>query len=202
MSPACSTGAERRIAACVARLATEGWTPAHLRLDDGVLEFARSAALVCDSYSRMNILVELGFAMPAQEWHIVLSEFWTMCDNISQYRRLLRRMLPAAGPVPGMMTPDELAAYDALPEWLTVYRGCGHHNMLGASWSLSRVMAARFPTLMRYRQACPLLVTATVPRHRVLALKLDRDEHEIITFAARRVSVEPIEAPPVAESAA
>lgn len=45
--------------------------------------------------------------------------------------------------------------------------------------------------LHRYRQAEPLLVTATVPRDRVLAVKLDRNEAEVVTFDARRVAVEP-----------
>lgn len=159
-----------------------------LTIDD-----ARRALRFCDSYSRMETLVELGFMMADADWHAVLGEEWSLCDNIGGYRLMLRKMLPAEGPVIGMMTPDERAAYDALPERLTVYRGCGASNMLGASWSLSREVAARFPTLNRYRQASPLLVTARVPRRRVLAVKLDRSEAEIITFAARRVSVEPIE---------
>lgn len=61
------------------------------------------------------------------------------------------------------------------------------------AWSLSREVAARFPLLNRYRQARPLLVTGTVPRHRILAVKLERNEAEIITFAACRVSVEALE---------
>ncbi len=43
---------------------------------------------------------------------------------------------------------------------------------------------------MRYRAERPLLVTASVLKRRVLAIKLDRDEAEIITFAARRTAVE------------
>lgn len=159
------------------------------------LEDARHALRYCDSYSRMETLVELGFAMDDASWHVVLGEEWSCCDNIGQYRQMLRRMLPAEGPVPAMMTPAERAAYDALPERLTVYRGCGEVNMRGASWSLSRDVAARFPLLLRYRQARPLLVTATVPRRRVLAVKLDRNEAEVITFAARRVSIEALGVP-------
>jgi hypothetical protein len=55
-----------------------------------------------------------------------------------------------------------------------------------------REVAARFPTLNRYRQAEPLLVTATVRRDRVLAVKLGRGELELVTFHARRVAVEPL----------
>ncbi len=90
------------------------------------------------------------------------------------------------------MEPAEADAYKALPDRWTVFRGCGETNLLGASWSLERETAARFPLLNRYRQARPLLVTATVRKAHVLAVKLDRQEAEIITFRARRVAVEPL----------
>lgn len=154
------------------------------------LDGGRKALRYCDSYSRMETLVDLGFRMREPDWYTVLGEEWSVCDNIGLYRLLLKRMLPAEGPVVEMMTADELAAYEALPENLTVYRGCGAVNIRGASWSLSRDVAEKFPTLSRYRQARPLLVTARVSRRRVLAVKLDRDELEVVTFAARRVTVE------------
>jgi hypothetical protein len=89
-----------------------------------------------------------------------------------------------------MMTSEERVAYQLLPDNLTVFRGCGPGNMLGACWSLDRGVAAAFPMLNRYAQAEPLLITASVRRERVLAVKLDRDEAEIITFHARRIAVE------------
>jgi hypothetical protein len=115
---------------------------------------------------------------------------WSCCDNIGQYRLLLRWLLPEEGPIPELMDPNERAAYDALPDRLTVYRGCGTSNKLGLSWSLDRQIAARFPFLNRYRQADPLLVTGKVHKRHVLAVKLDRDESEVITFRARRAAVE------------
>jgi hypothetical protein len=146
----------------------------------------------CDSFGRLPKLLELHHQMQPDEWLRVVGEQWSGCDNIGTHRLALRRLLPASGPVPEMMTDEEQAAYFALPDRLTVFRGCGEINMLGACWSLDREVAARFPTLNRYRQAAPLLVTATVRRDRVLALKLDRDEAEIITFQARRTAIEPL----------
>jgi hypothetical protein len=151
---------------------------------------ARKVLARCNSYSRVDTLIDLGWQMQPEHWHTVVGEEWSMCDNIGRYRLELKKMLPTEGPVVEMMTPDELSAYAALPESLTVYRGCGANNMLGASWSTSREVAAKFPTLNRYRQVRPLVVTARVPRRKVLAVKLDRDEFEIITFSARRISVE------------
>ena len=66
--------------------------------------------------------------------------------------------------------------------------------MLGASWSLDRDVAARFSFLSRYLAAQPLaqplLLTATVAKENVLAVKLGRDEAEIVTFSARRQRVD------------
>lgn len=149
----------------------------------------------CDSYSRLGCLCDLFRELSYADWLALMGEHWSCCDNIGPSRLLLRQLLPEWGPVPDLMTLQECAAWEALPERLTVYRGCGLINMRGASWSLSRDTAAAFPFLNRYRQAEPLLVTATVRRDRVLAVKLDRQEMEIVTFDARRVAVEPLPPP-------
>ena len=154
------------------------------------IEDAREKLRFCNSYTRMEALIALAPVMANSDWLRVLGEEWTGCDNIAQYRRQLRRMLPSQGPAIEMMEPSELEAFSALPEKITVYRGCGPHNMLGASWSLDRAVAVRFVTLHRYRVERPLLVTAIVAKSRVVAVKLDREESEVITFAARRVRVE------------
>ena len=150
---------------------------------------AREALDWADSYSRMAALLDLYRETPYSEWVQLLGEHWPSCDKIGRHRLLLRQLLPGHGPVIEMMTAEELDRYHALPDRLTVFRGCGPNNMLGASWSLSREVAASFPMLNRYRQAEPLLVTAKVKKGSVLAVKLDRDELEVITFQAKRVSV-------------
>lgn len=155
------------------------------------IEDARQALARTDhSYSRMDKLAALFFQMSVRDWHVVLGEEWNCCDNISSYRLLLRRLLPQKGPVAGMMTREERAVYDALPERLTIYRGCGPSNVVGVSWSLAREAAAKFPLLDSYREPHPLLITGTVSRERVLALKFGRGGDEVITFGARRVGVE------------
>jgi hypothetical protein len=153
---------------------------------------ARQALDWADSYSRMAAVLDLYREMPCTEWLALLGEHWTSCDNIGRHRLLLRLLLPDHGPVIEMMTAEELDQYHALPDRLTVFRGCGPDNMLGASWSLSQEVAASFPFLNRYRQAEPLLVTGKVKKQSVLAVKLDRKELELITFQVRRVSVAPL----------
>ena len=163
------------------------------------LSFDDAAALLgwCDSYSRLPRLLELAGRMERGEWLQLLGSMWSICDNIGPHRLQLRALLPPAGPVTELMESAEADAYLALPDRLTIYRGCGERNLLGVSWSLERETAARFPLLHRDRQARPLLVTATVRKAHVLAVKLDRSETEIITFRARRVAVEPL---PVSDS--
>lgn len=165
-------------------------TPARNRRARLTIDQARAVLQWVDSYSRMPKLVDLHFQMRPADWYVVLGECWNICDNIGRYRRTLGRMLPALGPIVEMMTAAEIAAWHALPDRITLYRGCGFENIRGASWSLDPAIAARFPFLMRYRARRPLLVTATVLKRRVLAVKLDREESEVITFHARRTSIE------------
>jgi hypothetical protein len=83
-----------------------------------------------------------------------------------------------------------------LPARVTIYRGCSPVNATGLSWSLDPAIAAKFPTHARYSPPDgqpPLLVTATVARSRIVAVKLDRDEDEVITCHARPVAFGPIE---------
>lgn len=166
------------------------------------IEQARNRLFLRCSYSRLDELLYLFREMSYADWLAVCGEAWSCCDNIGAARLLLRQLLPAHGPVAPMMDTPECMAWDALPERLTIYRGCGPSNMLGASWSLNRDTAARFPFLNRYRQPKPLLVTATVKKSHVLAIKLDRKESEIIAFSAHRIAVDELqEAPQLAEVA-
>ena len=69
------------------------------------------------------------------------------------------------------------------------------------SWHIGRDAAppehgaARAP-VNRYRAAQPLLLTGTVEKENVLAVKLGRDEAEIVTFSARRQRVDSLLAGP------
>ena len=84
--------------------------------------------------------------------------------------------------IPELMDKDELAAFEALPDELVIYRGCGPHNVRGLSWSLKREVAVKFPLYGRYHTYVPMLLTARIPKRRAAALKLGRKEHEIIVF--------------------
>ena len=146
-----------------------------------------------DSYSRLEIVLSLHSRMQNNDWFRLLGEMWSICDNIASHRLSLRNLIGTKGPVREMMDEAEETAYDLLPETITVFRGCGAHNMIGASWTTDRSVAERFPFQRRYRTKDPFLVTGRVKKKNILAVKLDREEYEIITFSARRVAVEPLQ---------
>jgi len=151
-----------------------------------------------DSYSRIIAIYHLYPKMDRQNWLRLLGDNWSSCDNISVFRLFFKDVLGSKGPINEMMNEADQAAFDKLPEVLTVYRGCGKRNMIGASWSLDKAVAQKFPFLERYKVKEPLLVTGKVNKANVLALKLDRNEQEIITFSAKRIMVEPLLVSPFA----
>jgi hypothetical protein len=146
----------------------------------------------CDSYTRLPQLIALHSQMESGEWFRLLGEFWSVCDNISIYLVELRLLLPSHGPVVEMMNPQEVTSHQSLPDHVTVFRGCGPNNIQGACWSLDIDIAKRFPSMNRYRQVQPLLVTATVKKDSVLAIKLNRDEAEIIALQIEIQAVDQI----------
>jgi hypothetical protein len=123
-----------------------------------------------------------------EDWLTLVGDQWHRCDrDISRYKSQLQEALPPLGPVMLMMTAEENAAYDALPGIVTIYRGCEAEtaSLPGICWSLEKDVANSYPFLTRFlAKKKPTVLTASVPKHWVLAVKLDRQEQEIITFAA------------------
>jgi hypothetical protein len=157
-------------------------------------EAARFVAAHYNSYSRLPGIIELQRRMLEVDWLRLLGENWSHCDNIVCFAKQLRLRLPLRRPVEELMTRGEWAAYGALPPTMTVYRGAGDEGGGGFSWSLDRAVAVRFPRYARYRPASvPTLFIAEVDKLDILALKLDRDEAEVIAFKVRLVSERPLE---------
>lgn len=75
----------------------------------------------------MGEILELFNALDYRDWLKLLGEEWTSCDNIREYVPVLKRLMGTRGPLRNMMTPEENAAYDALPLSVTVYREAVMH---------------------------------------------------------------------------
>jgi hypothetical protein len=148
-----------------------------------------------NSYNRLGMVIEVAWRMEEGDWMTLLGEEWTTCDNIGlSVDDLLDTPFGDTRDEPALwreyiMDPDELAAFEALPDHLTIYRGCYQNNKWGLSWSLDREQAARFPFLHRYQQDNQaLLVRATTSKSHVVALKSDRGEMEVICWHPKHVS--------------
>jgi hypothetical protein len=122
-----------------------------------------------------------------REWLWALGELWIGFDGPGVhadrvFQEVAERADNIESVIPELMSAEEYAAFQALPEELTIYRGCGSENMYGFSWTLDREIAAKFPFLTRYRSSRPMVLTARIPKSRAAALKLEGNEHEIIVF--------------------
>lgn len=139
------------------------------------------------SHEKMDAVMYLRFAtdMTFRDWLKLLGEVWTCCDNIGLYQdqileELYEHLDNPLTVISELMDSEEITTFEALPEIITIYRGCGPLNKTGFSWTLNRDLAAQFPFNRRYETDQPTLLTATISKHRAAALKLDRNEQEII----------------------
>ena len=154
---------------------------------------AREAVRLCNSYNLLPKIIGLCSNLDVADWLRLLGENWTGCDNISQFAGELMGETPLSYVLDGehalrqhLMDEREADHFAGLPDSVTAWRGCYAHNKCGLSWSLERATAERFPFLHRYRaEGQPLLVRAEVRKGDIIALKLDRDEAEIITASPK-----------------
>lgn len=90
------------------------------------------------------------------------------------------------------MTKEEHRAWQALPDALTLWRGGEEHICdAGMSWSYKQGIAERFVEIAysdRRRLlgigsfGRPVIVRATLSKSAIFAVKLDRQEHEVVKF--------------------
>lgn len=135
----------------------------------------------CDSQTRLPaLLVQGGVHGVDSNWLKALGEIWSLCDNVNHNRVWIESLVKADGVIPELMSEEELAYFATLPDEIVIYRGAGKDGN-GLCWSMSKEIASRFPFLNRYTRDDPYLHTATVPKSKVWAIKLDRNEQEIVT---------------------
>jgi hypothetical protein len=135
----------------------------------------------------MAVVLENLTRMPSRDWFVQLGDAWSACDNIWEHRPVLRTLLSYAGraELDSMMSAEERAALQRLPDRITVWRGCYPINRAGLSWTLDREVATGHTKKNRYSRSdqIPLLRKALVRRDRAV-LKLDRNEQEVIVTRA------------------
>ena len=140
------------------------------------------------SHERLPALLEVADEMEREDWFRLLGDAWSGFDNVGYCaneltQAICERLIHCESTISEMMSPEEQVAYDTLPEQITIYRGCGPNNNSGCSWTLDREVAMKLPFMRRYTPDHPILLTATISKHRAAALKLDRNEREVIVFS-------------------
>ena len=116
-------------------------------------------------------------------WRVVAQE-WTGFDAIphAAYAAAFRRHRAAWSP--DCMAPADRAAWDALPEVVTLYRGQPSAAPPGLSWTLRREVAEGFARGHRgIPVPSPAILRASVPRDAVAFCSTERDEAEAMLFA-------------------
>ena len=146
----------------------------------------------CNDQSRLPALSVLRNRMERREWLRLLGEEWSLCDNFWRHRDNLEIALGRNGPIRELMNDAEWSVYQALPEAPIIYRAASKGRRTGISWTLKREVAEKFPTYPKYFMPNPVLYTARVRKCEIIAVKLDRQEFEVITFAPRVIAREPL----------
>jgi hypothetical protein len=139
------------------------------------------------SNERLEGFLSVAWDMEMGDCLMTLGAIWTGLDYVGLYSLELQSLLDFKdvvydSPIIEMMTSEEMRAFDALPDEITIYRGCGPRNEFGYSWTLDRTMAETFPFKRGYRTEYPTLLTMKIKKTRAAALKLDRQEQEIVLF--------------------
>jgi hypothetical protein len=132
---------------------------------------------------RLGAFVDIMNKRSDQSYWELLAEVWIDCENVwqdlSRWKYLWNN---GRSGKQFAMSVAEREVLALLPNKLIIYRGCHHCNVEGLSWTLDREKAIWFAR----RFQGELLITATVNKQDVHAIRNDREEQEVI---AERVLV-------------
>lgn len=85
-----------------------------------------------------------------------------------------------------LMSKEDREFLIALPEILTIYRGCSgkeiKHNLYGISWTLNKEIASQFADRKKILAGKSSVVERTIKKSEVIAYFNSREEEEIIYF--------------------
>jgi len=85
------------------------------------------------SHERLPVLLDVAEHMDSQDWLTLLGESWSGFDNIGIHIdellwKVRERVQDVESTIPEMMSPEDKAAFDAQPDQIIIYRGCGPKN--------------------------------------------------------------------------
>jgi hypothetical protein len=131
---------------------------------------------------RLDALWQHADLLPDSEFWSLAGQVWIDSENIWQKDRLWRAILRQPRPAhENFMDPADWEAFDALPETLTVARGCiVGLNEHGLSWTTDAETAKWFAHRFADHKGTPTVRMRTVQKSEVFAYLGGRGESEII----------------------
>jgi hypothetical protein len=152
---------------------------------------------------RLKALIDYGPMIESdREYYRELGETWMQVESGSRDGPILPALLNPCGRDPRerrfMMTDEEQAALQELPEPVTIFRGCGPVNEQGWSWTLDEELAewfaCRFPDLFD-GQVAGFVLEGRCRKSAIIAYLSRRNEDEILIDPAhveiiRRIEID------------
>ena len=132
------------------------------------------------SYTRMDLLLQSHTMLEESQWVKLFIETWQSCDTKYDTNFMLSMIFKNKdlGELFKKYAPDDmLAEWDALPDELTVYRGCYEFNQDGFCWTLSIEETHIFTNSMRYAQeAESIILVGKVSKHDIFYMNQRENE--------------------------
>jgi len=146
--------------------------------------------LYSNSYSRLGDVFNIKVQVSPDDFLKLLGEFWPMIDNFFEYKEDLKKVLPLTM-CSQLMSVNELNYLKNIESEVSIYR-CAEKglNEDGLSWTLDKNIAKEFAKYNRYEKSEPILLSAKVAKTNIVAIKLDRNEFEVITFGPEIINRE------------
>ena len=162
-----------------------------------LLDNLEKSLLLCDSYSRLDFLIDIWDSYSEDVFLKMFFNWWTSCDttplNIEHITNILGELEQLGSLQLKYAMPENLAEYLALPDELTVFRGCYAFNDDGICFSTDKQTAINFVNHARYKADGnqPILLTGKVKKADCLFFN-DRKESEILSLSVEIVKRENI----------
>lgn len=153
----------------------------------------------CNSYERTHELwLSMVITRSPRERISLYLDWANLCDAPWSYRGDFAEMLRDAlkqVPLREVLPLEERAWFDSMGPFIRVYRGCESSRLRGLSWTTDLDVARGFAAGKRCVNDHPTLASAVIPKDHVLALFLNRQEHEVAVDPRRlrQLKTQPLE---------
>jgi hypothetical protein len=133
---------------------------------------------LCDRPDRWSAFRALRKQLDDPEYWRCLRYIYEDTESLWQQRDLRKLLRASRAQRETIMNAAERERLAALPEVVTVYRGCRAHNRDGVAWTLDADSARWFAG--RLGEPGGILVTGSIERATIIALFIARSEEEIV----------------------